>query len=314
MYYARSHNAKKVKNVLDLLISLCLVPSIAYPPLPSLDSSLQILITKPRNTLSALADADPEAAEILQFYLGGYATLRKFYDLRDEEVNLSEGQKPTLRPIARKKAAVTALLAVIASAADNIQGGLYDAQKNTVVQVDGLLALLGEAIPFLNRTSTLQLLLYPPYLTPPLTPKPEPTRILSLPQLLTLLAAIEDLQTAHPRIYARCTDCLASTLAVAHGTQRPPLPREMMKKSISSLTSSGAFSLVGSSMLEELEEGLESGSGVVDRKGKGKEEKRGWDWRSGVKVETTGEDVLRILRLGLAREVARAWVDGEGGL
>ncbi|MCJ1476428.1 hypothetical protein MMC13_005094 [Lambiella insularis] len=292
-YYARAHNAKKVKNVLDLLVSLCLVQSIAYPALSSLDKSLRTLITSPRTTLLKTASTDPEAADILQFHLSGYATLRRFYDLRDEEVNLKEGQKPTLRPIARKKAAAAALLTVIASAADNIQGGLYDDQKKTVVQIDGLLALLGEAIVFLDQ----------------------PTRILALPQLLSLLTAIEDLQTVHPRIYAQCQDCLTSTLAAAQGSQRAPSPREMMKKSISDLTSSSAFSLVGSSMMEETGDGFESrsGSGLLNGKGKSKEsgDKRGWDWRTGMKKGARGEDVLRILRLGLAREVARAWVDGE---
>lgn len=77
--------------------------------------------------------------------------MRKFYDLRDEEVNLEEGQKPTLRPIARKRAAAAALLALINSAADNIHGGLYDEESGSVVQVDGLLALLGEAMLFVDR-------------------------------------------------------------------------------------------------------------------------------------------------------------------
>ena len=94
---------------------------------------------------------DPKAAEILHTYLTGYGTLRKFYDLRDEEINLEDGQKPTARPNARKAAAATALLAVINSAADNIQGGLYDENRGSVVQVDGLLSLLAEALVFVNR-------------------------------------------------------------------------------------------------------------------------------------------------------------------
>lgn len=81
--------------------------------------------------------------------------MRRFYDLRDEEVTLKEGQKSRSRPIARKEAAATALVAVINSAADNIQGGLYDEDRGAVVQVDGLLALLGEAMIFVNRA-------YPP--------------------------------------------------------------------------------------------------------------------------------------------------------
>ena len=89
---------------------------------------------------------------MLHTHLTGYATLRKFYDLRDEEVNLEQGQKPRLRPIARKNAAATALLAVINSAADSIHGGLYDEDRGSIVQVDGLLALLGEAMVFVDRT------------------------------------------------------------------------------------------------------------------------------------------------------------------
>ncbi|MCJ1388523.1 hypothetical protein MMC18_001370 [Xylographa bjoerkii] len=290
-YYAQSHNAKKVKDVLDLLVSLCLVQSIAYPPLSSIDDNLSALITRPRETLLEIAEDDPEAAELLQFYLGGYATLRKFYDLRDEEVNLREGQKPSLRIVARRKAAAAALLAVIASAADNIQGGLYDEAKETVVQVDGLLALLGEATVFVDQ----------------------PLRVLSLPQMLALLAAIEDLQTVHSRIYDQCQECLTSTIASARGFQRPPSPREIIKKSISSLTSSSGFSLIGSSMLEDHNDSFGSGSGSALANGKHKRtegaEKRGWDWRVGMKDGAKGEDVLRILRLGLAKDVARAWID-----
>lgn len=150
MYYARSHNAKKVKDVLDLLISLCLVQSLALPPKSAMDPNLAGLINKPRESLGAIASIDPEAAEFLQSLFGGYATMRKFYDLRDEEIQLKDGQKPKLRPVARKKAAASALLTVIASAADNIHGGLYDEKMKAVVQVDGLLALLGEAMVFVD--------------------------------------------------------------------------------------------------------------------------------------------------------------------
>lgn len=151
IYYARAHHHKKVKDVLDLLISLSLVQSIAFPPLPALDENLRALLFTPEQSVGQLALMDPKAAEMLHTYLTGYATLRKFYDLRDEEINLEEGQKPTARPNARKSAAATALLAVINSAADNIQGGLFDEHRGSVVQVDGLLSLLGEALVFVNR-------------------------------------------------------------------------------------------------------------------------------------------------------------------
>lgn len=155
IYYARAHNGRKVKNVLDLLISYSLVGSLAYPPSSDLDNSLKSLVFSPKHSLTQIAELDSEAAELLQTYLSGYATLRQFYDLRDEEKQLKEGQKPSLRPLARKKAAAAALLAVINSAADNIYGGLYDENRGAVVPVDGLLALLGEALVFVDRTLTL---------------------------------------------------------------------------------------------------------------------------------------------------------------
>lgn len=90
---------------------------------------------------------------MLSNHLSGYATLRRFYDLRDEEVLLQSGAKPSMRPMARKRAAANALVVIISSAASSIQGGLYDADIETVVQVDVLLPLLGESLVFLNRTS-----------------------------------------------------------------------------------------------------------------------------------------------------------------
>ena len=138
---------------MDLLISLSLVQSIAYPPISSLDPNLHSLIFTPESSLGQLASIDRTAAETLHIHLTGYATLRRFYDLRDEEVNLQKDQKPRLRPIARRNAAATALLAVIDSAADSIHGGLYDEDRGSIVQVDGLLALLGEAMVFVDRMS-----------------------------------------------------------------------------------------------------------------------------------------------------------------
>jgi len=131
--------------------------------------------------------------------------------------------------------------------------------------------------------------------------------------MLSLLATIEDLQTVHHRIFDQCQECLTSTIASAQGSQRAPSPREMIKKSISSLTSSSGFSLVGSSMIEDHIESFGSGSASGLTNGKHEDtkepEKRGWDWRVGMKEGAKGEDVLRILRLGLAKDVARAWID-----
>jgi hypothetical protein len=151
--YARAQNRRKVKSVVDLLISYSLVQSRAYPATTDLDPELRSMLKEPKACLSAIASVDEEAARILQFYLSGYATLRRFYEIRDEAVELQDGQCPRFKPLARRRAAAQALAAVIGSAADNIYGGLYDPERDPAVQVDGLLALLGEALVFVNRKS-----------------------------------------------------------------------------------------------------------------------------------------------------------------
>lgn len=149
--YARAHNGRKVKSVVDLLISYSLVYSRAFPATADLDTELRSLLKDPKMCLSSIAHVDEEAAHLLQFYLSGYATLRRFYEIRDEALELQEGQRPRFKPLARRRVAAKALVAVISSAADNIYGGLYDPNRDSAVQVDGLLALLGEALVFVNR-------------------------------------------------------------------------------------------------------------------------------------------------------------------
>jgi hypothetical protein len=151
MYYARAHNATKIQEVLQILVSHCLVKSMAYPPFADLDGRLKSLIASPKQTLTQLARTDSEAAQLLANNLSGYATIRKFYDLRDEEVLLKPGEKPAHRPMARKGAAAEALIVIIESAASSIRGGLYDPTVETIVQVDILLCLFGEILVFVNR-------------------------------------------------------------------------------------------------------------------------------------------------------------------
>lgn len=90
----------------------------------------------------------------------------------------------------------------------------------------------------------------------------------------------------------------------------------MLKKQMSSITSGSSFSLVGSSLLDEqLVDAMDIDSGGSSKAlTKSGEDgvKRGWDWRSGMDEGANGEDVLRILRLGLARDIAACWMKGEG--
>lgn len=300
IYYARAGRSKRVKNVLDLLISLSIVESKAFPPSESLDDNLRALIENPKESLASLAVLDPDAAQLIHLQLTGYASLRRFYDLRDEDTSPRNGQNLTLRPMARRKAALSTLIAVINSAADNIHGGLYDPDRGSIVPIDGLLALLGEASVFIDQHE----------------------RELSLSQCLDLLKAIEDLQTVTSRVYDQCEECFRCTLTNGQPQhmQHRPDAREMLKKSISNITSSSsAFSLIESEMVDAETRESTGSEGVMvgmvedaGRKvGKREEGRRGWDWRKGVRADASGVEMLKAMRLGLARDIARAWVEGE---
>lgn len=269
------------------------------------------MIREPKTCLSAVANVDEDAASILQFYFSGYATLRRFYETRDEAIGLPQGQKPRYKPLARRRAAAQALVAVISSAADGIYGGLYDPDRDSAIQVDGLLALLGEALPFIHRTYP-----YSSFCNRPLTTVASMS-VLTTSQQFAVLSAIEDLETVTPRVYAQCEECFRSTLLEyysKHGNSRRPTdsyvqlpsPRELLKKSVSSMTGSSTFSLIGSDMLESARthsfSGSGEGSGVLVPRSEGTavQTEREWDWRAGLTEETTGEDILRMLRLGLA--------------
>lgn len=125
---------------------------MAYPPPDQLDACLAGLLHDPRTTVAGIAMVDVEAAHLLQTYVGGYATMRQFYEIRDDAL----ADQPRWRPRARTTAAAHALLTVIASASESIRGGLYDPHSNSVMQVDGLLTLLGEALIFIDRESPVR--------------------------------------------------------------------------------------------------------------------------------------------------------------
>ncbi|KAL5119705.1 hypothetical protein ACEQ8H_002311 [Pleosporales sp. CAS-2024a] len=281
LYYARAHDVLKIQEVLRVLVAHCLIKSTAYPPPDELDDALHSLVTSPKQTLTKLASVDSEAATMLSTHLSGYATIRKFYDVRDEEVVAKHGANPTRRRAARKRAAANALSVIIASAASSVRGGLYDPDVETVVPVDLLLPLLGEALVFINQAK----------------------RTFTLGHLYDILAATEDLETAPSMIRKQCEEVLATTLSAAHDPQRG------LQKSTSNLTSaSSQFSLIefGSTESASVEDSamLVKGGGVDECR-------RGWDWRRGFGKSTTGDDLIRVLRLGVAREIGRAFAEGE---
>ncbi|KAK9426155.1 putative Nuclear pore complex protein Nup85 [Seiridium unicorne] len=270
-YYALAHRPGKVRDVLNGLMSISLAESTTYPPENELDDRLRLILKERTSTLEQFALQDLEAAELLGKMLSGYATLRKFYELRD-----GNGSNP--RSLARRQQAATALSFVIASADDNIRGGLYDDTRDAVVSEDFILALLGEASVFVNQTPT----------------------ILSQTQLDTLLKAVEDIQTVGSRVYDAADAFFQIVMSSGHG--KGSTPADLMKKSTTSL--GGSFVMTGSSMMaSQLHKSIRE-SGVL----KGPI-KRTWDWRTTVLAGSSSGDVLKKIRLGLTRDIANIWLD-----
>lgn len=175
---------------------------------------------------------------------------------------------------------------LISSAASSIQGGLYDPDTETVIAVDVLLPLLGESLVFLNQAK----------------------RTLSLRHLYDLLAAVEDWDTSGALVHAQCEEVLRTTLAAAHG-DKPPHPQSLLQKSTSGLTGS-AYSLIGSHDFSADGHSADA-SAVLLSGGSLADAKRAWDWRAGFPRAATGAHLVRLLRLGVAREIARAFAEGE---
>ncbi|CAJ2502746.1 Uu.00g101400.m01.CDS01 [Anthostomella pinea] len=271
-YYALAHRPGKVRDVLNTLMSISLVESTTYPPDRELDDSLRGLLKERTTTLEQFAKQDLEAAELLGKMLSGYATLRNFYELRDGD------GKSNQRSVSRRQQAATALTAVIASADDNIRGGLYDDTRDAVVSEDFLLALLGEASVFVGQS-------------PP---------VVSLEQIDTLLKATEDIQTVGSRVYAAADEFFK--LVLASGQGKGSTPASLLGQSTSSL--GGSFMMTGSSMIaSQLHQSVVK-SGMI----KGNV-KRAWDWRAKLFAGSSSADVLKQIRLGLTRDLANLWLE-----
>lgn len=272
-YFALSHKTDRVREVLNLLTSYSLVHSTVYPAESELDEDLRNLLRNRTRTLERRAKQDLEAAQLLGRMLSGYATLRKFYELRDE---YAEEDPSSSKALALRKQAAFALVAVISSSDDNIRGGLYDDTRDAVVSEDFLLALLGEATVFLTQ---------------------KPSTV-TLEQIDVLLKAIEDLQTVGSRVYDACDEFFDLVLASGQGL-KGSTPADLMRKSTNALGAS-SYVMTGSSVLASQLHKSVAGTGKISR---------GWDWRKQWQTTTKSEEVLRKLRLGLAQDLAALWLE-----
>ncbi|KAI5307920.1 hypothetical protein KEM55_007053, partial [Ascosphaera atra] len=153
-----------------------------------------------------------------------------------------------------------------------------------------------------------------------------PNRFLTSDQQYDILAAIEDLQTVTRRVYDQCEECLQATLyhhfnyddvSAQQTTSRPASPEKpnfsfsiskrdnsiptqsLLSKSISTAAPFSGFSLIGNEMLGNKGDGGVSEANEPTERAN--EVRREWDWRTGIQKGATGEDILRILRLQLAK-------------
>jgi hypothetical protein len=288
-YYALAHRPSKVREVMNLLISYSLIQSTAFPPANDLDDYLYKLLTDRKNTLEQCANQDMEAAELLGKMLSGYASLRQFYDIRDNEHAL-----PHATPQSRRQQAATALISVIASSDDNIRGGLFDQTRDGIVSEDFLLALLGEALVFVSDPGNTNV--HHGQLAEP---------VISLDQIDIVLKAIEDLQAVGSRVYTACDEFLQLVLASAPGGLKGSTPADLLKKSVGGGGGSGNVMLAGGSLVaSQLQKSLSGTGGALGKVAV----KRGWDWRAEVETKTRGEDVMKRLRLGVAKDLAGLWL------
>jgi hypothetical protein len=301
MCYANSHNGPRIRKLTEMLISNCLVQSRAWPSENNIDETLLALIESPKAAFANMIETDPEAAALLQFYVVGYACVRRVFTYRD---NLSEHSKSNSNsrpaaPAERKRLAARALVAAINSAADSIYGGLYDPERQTAISHEVLLVLLGEATAFLSQESP----------------------VFTNTQIYALLAAIEDFETVDTNVREPAQAVLIKSMQQFRSTYNgnDSSREDMLKKSMSSgLTNSTnfSFSMAGSGTSAGGGAGRSEGSAVLVGGSNSQQEegdvRRAWDWRAAfrdVPDEELPKQVLRRLRLGLARELSMGMLD-----
>jgi hypothetical protein len=123
-------------------------------------------------------------------------------------------------------------------------------------------------------------------------------------------------------VFAQCEECFRSTLLQYHAYDRSsvpgPSPHALLKKSVSGLTAS-SFSLITSEMFESLARSSVTASGSGTSSGvlvslpdssPVQPPKRSWDWRAGLPEDAKAEDIIRILRLALAKGLSVGAIGG----
>lgn len=119
---------KALHDTVSKLLQRSLATSASYPPENALDPRLALILSSPAEC----------ASEILRFEISGYAALRHFYERR--------GSAP--------ETAVRALTAVIRSAGEPIDGGVWDRDWESPVEPTALPAILRELLTCVESLGT----------------------------------------------------------------------------------------------------------------------------------------------------------------
>ena len=222
-----------------------------------------------------------------------------FYDARDKGEN---------------DIAARALVALIRSAGEMVDGGRgIDEEWGSPIEWWMSGVLLGEVLCFLSQGR----------------------RWLAIREMMDVLKVVQDVMGAVKTTFGQhgMLACQAETflrkclLAHKNPSDIPRLLKKSTSLSISSMASSGMLDswqkLDEDDDMDENEEEEEEEDGFAIVCGEELEVvKRGWDWRASMvhildKEKMRGgvlETVVRIVRMGFAKELARGWLDGEGEL
>ena len=206
---------------------------------------------------------------ILRFELSGYATLRNFYESRDS------GDHPR---------AVKALVAVLKSAGEKLDGGVYDADWDSAVEEWMVAVLLGELMPYINPRK----------------------RYLGMREAMDVLKVITDFECVRGDVWRRAEEFLQRVLA--HKDSRGDGGSSGNAGGANGMTESGYIAGSMISSWESVRDGIDSG--LVSADAAPGATQRAWDWREGAEGWKVA-DIIRIVRLGIAKIVADAWLLGE---
>lgn len=103
-------------------------------------------------------------------------------------------------------------------------------------------------------------------------------------------------------VFTACELCLDAAVEAVHNTSAEVVRKEL-RKCTDTLTEASRKHLLSTVLQEPKGEKARGKGGSTANS----DQWRTWDWRRGLTKGIGGHDVLRILRVALAKEISRAW-------